>query len=156
MFLIRVDYPSEEEELLVMKMGTGMKLEQPREVLNAENVLFLQETVKALPVADHVYRYAEKLVRSTRPKQPDAPDFCRKFLSFGAGPRASLSLIMAAKAHALVNGQVFVACEDVMAVAPSILRHRLAPNFAAQGEGVTSDDLILKLLDTIPRHAARA
>jgi MoxR-like ATPase len=156
MFLVQVDYPTEEEELLVMKMGTGMKGEEPQPVLSAEHILYMQQTVKAVPVADHVYRYAEKLVRSTRPKTPEALDFCKKFLSFGAGPRASLSLIMAAKAHAMVSGQVYVSCANVAAVAPSILRHRIAPNFAAQSEGVTADDLIQQLLAAIPQHEPMA
>jgi len=152
MFLVQVDYPTEEEELLVMKMGTGMKTEEPQPVLNAEHILYIQQTVKAMPVADHVYRYAEKLVRSTRPKTDGVIDFCQRYLSFGAGPRASLSLIMAAKAHAMVNGQVYVGCENVAAVTPSILRHRIAPNFAAQSENVTADDIIRQLLAAIPQH----
>ena len=156
MFLVQVDYPTEEEELLVMKMGTGMKGEEPQPVLSADHILYMQQTVKAVPVADHVYRYAEKLVRSTRPKTDGALDICRKYLSFGAGPRASLSLIMAAKAHAMVNGQVYVGCENVAAVTPSILRHRIAPNFAAQSEGVTADDLIQQLLAAIPQHEPMA
>ncbi len=156
MFLVQVDYPTEEEELLVMKMGTGMKTEEPQPVLNAEHILYIQQTVKAMPVADHVYRYAEKLVRSTRPKTDGALDICGRYLSFGAGPRASLSLIMAAKAHAMVNGQVYVGCENVAAVAPSILRHRIAPNFAAQSENVTADDIIRQLLSAIPQHDPQA
>jgi len=156
MFLVQVDYPSEEEELLVMKMGTGMKTEEPQPVLNAEHILYIQQTVKAMPVADHVYRYAEKLVRSTRPKTDGALDFCQRYLSFGAGPRASLSLIMAAEAHAMVNGQVYVGCENVAAVTPSILRHRIAPNFAAQSENVTADDIIRQLLSAIPQHDPQA
>lgn len=156
MFLVQVDYPTEEEELLVMKMGTGMKTEEPQPVLNAEHILYIQQTVKAMPVADHVYRYAEKLVRSTRPKTDGALDFCQRYLSFGAGPRASLSLIMAAKAHAMVNGQVYVGCENVAAVTPSILRHRIAPNFAAQSENVTADDIIRQLLSAIPQHDPQA
>jgi len=156
MFLVQVDYPTEEEELLVMKMGTGMKGEEPQPVLSAEHILYMQQTVKAVPVADHVYRYAERLVRATRPKTEGALDICRKYLSFGAGPRASLSLIMAAKAHAMVSGQVYVACENVAAVAPSILRHRIAPNFAAQSEGISADDLIVQLLQTISPHQPTA
>ncbi|HEY5793334.1 MAG TPA: MoxR family ATPase [Chthoniobacterales bacterium] len=152
MFLVQVDYPSEEDELLVMKMGTGMKGEEPQPVLNAEHVLYIQETVKSIPVADHVYRYAQKIVRCTRPKTPEALDFCRQYLSFGAGPRASLSLIMAAKAHAMVNGQIYAGCANVAAVTPSILRHRLAPNFAAQSEGITTDDIVARILQTIPQH----
>lgn len=150
MFLIHVDYPSEEEELLVMKMGTGMPGEPPQAVLNVEHIEYMQAAVHTIPVADHVYRYAEKIVRSTRPKEPDAIDFCREYLSFGAGPRASLSLIKAAKAHALLRGQVYAGCENVSAVAKSIMRHRIAPNFTAQSEGITADDLIERLLEAIP------
>jgi MoxR-like ATPase len=156
MFLIQVDYPTEEEELLVMKMGTGQKGEEPGQVLNAEQVHYIQQTVKLIPVADHVYRYAERIVRCTRPKKEDALDICKQYLSFGAGPRASLSLIMAAKAHALIHGNLYVGCENVAAVAPSILRHRIAPNFTAQSEGITADDLVRRILEAIPAHEPRA
>lgn len=152
MFLIRVDYPSAEEELKVMKMGTGMKLEKPQPVLNVEQVLYIQEIVKTIPVPDHVYQFAEKIVRSTRPQKEEALDFCKKWLTFGAGPRASLALIMAAKAHALVHGQIYVSCENVAAVAPAILRHRIAVNFSAQSEGVTSDDIVAKVLQQTPQN----
>jgi MoxR-like ATPase len=151
MFLINVDYPSEEEELLIMKMGTGMKPEIPQPVLTAEHVLYIQETVKSIPVPDHVYRYAERIVRSSRPKTPAAFDFCKKWLSFGAGPRASLGLIMAAKAHALIQGQVYVSCENVAAIALSVLRHRIAINFTAQSEGITPDDVVRKILEEVPQ-----
>lgn len=150
MFLINVDYPSAEEELLVMKMGTsGVKTEQPQPVLGIDHILYIQEVVKAVPVADHVYLYAENLVRSSRPKSTEAAPFVKKWLSFGAGPRASLSLIMAAKAHALMHGQVYVSTENIAAVAKSILRHRMACNFTAQSEGVTTDDVVAKLLETV-------
>ena len=152
MFLIHVGYPTEEEELLVMKMGTGQKSEEVLPVLDAEQILYLQETVKLIPVADHVYRYAERIVRATRPKEAGALEVCRQYLSFGAGPRASLSLIMAAKAHALVHGAVYVSCADVAAIAPSILRHRLSPNFTAQSEGITSDEVVRRVLAAIPQH----
>lgn len=111
----------------------------------------LQRIVKNLPVADHVYHYAQALVRATRPKEEGADEFCRKNLSFGAGPRASLALIMAAKAHAVLRGRSWVACEDVAAVAGSIMRHRLACNFLAQSEGITPDDVVTHLLQTIPQ-----
>jgi MoxR-like ATPase len=152
MFLVQVDYPSEEEEFQVMKMGTGGPVEEPQPVLGIEHILYMQQTVRAMPVTDHVYRYAEKIVRSTRPRTPDALDVCKNFLSFGAGPRASLSLIMAAKAHAMVGGEVCVSCADVAAVAPAIMRHRIAPNFAAQSEGVTADDIVARVLEAIPQH----
>ena len=152
MFLINVGYPSEEEELLVMKMGTGMRGEEAQPVLDGEQVLYLQETVKLIPVADHVYRYAERIVRSTRPREAGALEVCAQYLSFGAGPRASLSLIMAAKAHALVRGELYVGCANVAAVAPSILRHRLAPNFTAQSEGINADEIVRRVLAAIPPH----
>ena len=150
LFLINVDYPSLDEELAIMKRGTSGQIEQPEPVLNAEHILYIQETVKVLPVADHVYNYAGSIVRSTRPKQPDALDFCRQYLTFGAGPRASLSLIMAAKAHALIRGQVYVGCEDVAAVAKAVMRHRIAVNFTAQSEGITADTIVARVLETIP------
>jgi len=152
MFLIFVDYPSADEELLIMKMGTGMQGEEPQPVLNLDHILAIQETVKTIPVADHVYQYAQKIVRCTRPKQPEALPFCKQYLSFGAGPRASLGLIMAAKAHALLNGQVYVACDNVAAVAHSVLRHRIATNFTAQSENITPDDVVTRILEAIPQN----
>jgi len=151
MFMINVDYPSAEEERRIMKMGTSPAGGQPQPVLTGEDVLRLQDIVRRVPVAEHVYAYAEKLVRVTRPKQPEALDFCRKWLNWGAGPRASLALIMAAKARAILNGNFHVSCEDVASVALPIFRHRLVPNFAAQSEGVAADDITRKVLGAIPR-----
>jgi MoxR-like ATPase len=152
MFLIKVGYPTDAEELLVMKMGTGARGELPQPVLTGEHILFIQETVKSLPVSEHVFKYAKNIVRCTRPKEPGALEICEKYLSFGAGPRASLNLIMAAKAHAMVNGQVYVSCDNVAAVAHSIMRHRISPNFTAQSEGITSDMIISSVLEAIPQH----
>jgi MoxR-like ATPase len=151
MFMINVDYPSVEEERQIMKMATTTGHEQPQAILTAEDILALQSTVRRMPVAEHVYAYAEKLVRVTRPKTSEAVDFCRKWLSWGAGPRASLNLIMAAKARAILNGQFHVSVDDVQAVALPIFRHRIIPNFAAQSEGVTADDITRKILATIPK-----
>ena len=150
MFMIHVDYPSEEEELVIMKKGTTPGGEQPTAVLGAEQVLYLQTIVKRMPVSDHVFSYAQKIVSATRANSPQALDFCKSWLTWGAGPRASLNLIMAAKARALLRGRVYVSCEDVAAVAPPILRHRLIPNFAAQSEGIKPDDITRKILATIP------
>ncbi len=151
MFMIQVDYPTAEEELQIMKMATGVAGEKPGPVLTEQEILNLQQVVRRMPVAEHVYRYAEKLVRVTRPKTDEALDFCRKWLTWGAGPRAGLNLIMAAKAHAMLNGQYYVSCDDVMAVALPIFRHRLMPNFAAQSEGVTPDDITRRILETVPK-----
>jgi len=152
MFLINVGYPSTEDELQIMRMGTGQPGEQPQPVLSIEQILYIQETVKLIPVSEHVYRYAQMIVACTRPKEAEALDFCKKYLSFGAGPRASLSLIIAAKAHALIHGQVFVSCANIVAVAMAVMRHRIAVNFTAQSEGITSDDVVRMILEKIPQN----
>jgi len=151
MFMINVDYPSETEERQIMKMATGVQLGKPEAVLAAEEILNLQQIVRRMPVAEHVYSYAEKLVRVTRPQSPEALDFCKKWLTWGAGPRAGLNLIMAAKAKAMLKGQFYVSCEDVAAVALPIFRHRLILNFAAQSESVGADDVTRKILDAVPK-----
>jgi len=151
MFMIVVDYPSSTEELQIMKMATGVPGAKPQAVLSAADIIELQQVVRRMPVADHVYAYAEKLVRVTRPKDPSALDFCKKWLTWGAGPRAGLSLILGAKALAMLNGQTYVSCEDVTAVALPIFRHRIIPNFAAQSESVTSDDITRKILEAVPK-----
>ena len=151
MFMIVVDYPSSAEELQIMKMATGVPGAKPQSVLAASDIIELQQVVRRMPVADHVYAYAEKLVRVTRPKDPSALDFCKKWLTWGAGPRAGLSLILGAKALAMLNGQTYVSCEDVAAVALPIFRHRIIPNFAAQSESVTSDDITRRILEAVPK-----
>jgi len=151
MFMISVDYPSGDEELQIMKMATGVGGGKPEPILTEEAILELQQTVRGLPVADHVYEYAQKLVRVTRPKSEEALDFCKKWLTWGAGPRAGLSLILAAKARAMLHGQNYVSCDDVAAVAPPVFRHRIIPNFSAQSEAVTPDDIVRMILDAVPK-----
>lgn len=151
MFMIHVDYPSKSEEMAVMKMATGLPVGKPEPVLTAEEILSLQQVVRRMPVAEHVYAYAERLVRVTRPQTPEALDFCKKWLTWGAGPRAGLNLILAAKARAILHGQVYVSCDDVAAVALPIFRHRLILNFAAQSETVTADDITRRILDAVPK-----
>jgi MoxR-like ATPase len=151
MFMILVDYPSAAEERAIMKMATGFGGDKPTPILTADDILNLQNTVRRMPVSEHVYSYAEKLVRVTRPKTPEALDFCKKWLTWGAGPRASLNLILGAKARAILNGQFHVSCDDVAAVALPVFRHRIIPNFAAQSEGVMADDITRKILATIPK-----
>ena len=151
MFMISVDYPSAAEELQIMKMATGIAGEKPTAVLTEAEILNLQQVVRRMPVAEHVYLYAEKLVRVTRPKSGEALDFCKKWLTWGAGPRAGLNLILAAKARAMLRGEHYVSCEDVAQVAPPVFRHRIIPNFAAQSEGVTSDDITRKILEAVPK-----
>ena len=154
LFLIHVGYPSEEEELEVMRRGSVPQPAVPEAVLDTDAIAMIQETIKAIPVAEQVYRYAGRIVRCTRPGEEGALDFCTEYLNFGAGPRASLGLIMAAKAHAVLRGRVYVGCEDVEAVAPSVMRHRIGPNFSAQSENITPDDIIARVLSEIPKHDA--
>ncbi|MDR2863578.1 MAG: MoxR family ATPase [Puniceicoccales bacterium] len=152
MFLINVDYPEVEEELRIMQQGTSGDVQQIHPVISTEDILFIQETAKLIPVSEHVYRYAQKLVGCTRTRKPEATEFCKKYLVFGAGPRASLNLIIAAKAHALIHGHPYVSCANVAAVAKVILRHRIAVNFTAQSEGITSDDVVDLILKHIPKN----
>ncbi len=150
LFNIFVDYPTWDEEIEIMKRVTGATSAELKPVLNKQDIIKLQQVVRRTPVADHVFQYAARLVRATRPAESDVPDFVRNWISFGAGPRASLNLILAGKARAILRGRFHVATEDIQAVALPVLRHRIVPNFAAQSEGLTSDDIIKKLLQTIP------
>jgi len=152
LFMIYVDYPSAAEERAIMKMATGLGGGKPEPVLRTEDILSLQNTVRRMPVSDHVLGYAQRLVAVTRPKTPEALDFCKRWLTWGAGPRASLNLVLAAKAAAILRGQYHVSVEDVAAVAPPIFRHRIIPNFAAQSEGVTADDITRKILEAVPKN----
>ena len=151
MFMIKVDYPSEEEEFQIMKTYTGNEAGKPDPVLTAEEILEMQRAVRNMPVADHIIRYAEKLVRVTRPNSEEALEFCTKWLTWGAGPRAGLNLVLAAKAHALLKGESHVSCDDIAAGAPPIFRHRIIPNFSAQSEGLTPDDITAKILESVPK-----
>jgi len=151
MFMIKVDYPGEEEEFQILKAYTGNEGARPNPVLGAREILEMQRVVRDMPVADHILRYAEKLVRVTRPGSDEALEFCSKWLTWGAGPRAGLNLVLAAKANALLNGQSHVSCDDVATVAPPIFRHRIIPNFSAQSEGLTADDITSKILESVPK-----
>jgi MoxR-like ATPase len=151
MFMINVDYPSPEEEIAIMKMATGEAPEQPKAVLNAQEILDLQAIVRKMPVSDHVFEYARQLVRVTRVTTDEALPLCKKWLSWGAGPRAGLNLIMAAKAMAMIEGNVHVGTENVAAMAGPVLRHRIIPNFSATSEGLTADDIIDRIVEQVPQ-----
>ncbi len=151
MFMIKVDYPQPDEELDIMKMATGEGQGQPEPVLNGEQIVGLQQIVRKMPVSDHVFEYARQLVRVTRVTTDEALPMCKKWLSWGAGPRAGLNLIMAAKAHAMLEGQVHVGTENVAAMAAPVLRHRIIPNFSATSEGLTSDDIIERIVEEVPQ-----
>ena len=150
MFHVRVDYPSFDEEIEVVRRTTTLREPQVKHVLTAEDIIALQDLVYRIPVPDHVYRYAVKLVRRTRKTDPDAPDYIRNWLAWGAGPRASQYLILGAKARSILQGRGYASVEDVKAVAPPVLRHRILLNFNAEAEGVTSDHVTQKLLEELP------
>jgi MoxR-like ATPase len=150
MFKIHVDYPSKDEEVSIMKSITGSVPSEMTHVLNSQEIIDLQDLVRRVPVADHIYNYAATLIRATRPDDDDAPDFIRDWISWGAGPRACLNVITGSKARAVFNGRFSVAIEDVQALAMPVMRHRMGLNFAAQSEGITPDEVVKKLIEAIP------
>jgi len=146
MFNIVVDYPSAEEELQIIKQVTGNHKVRIETALNADDVLKLQQVVRRVPVADHVVEFAATLARASRPKQKEAPDFVRELVAWGAGPRAGISLITAAKARAILHGRHHATTDDVQKVAYPVLRHRILTTFSAEAAGVTTDDIIKMLI----------
>jgi MoxR-like ATPase len=152
MFNINVGYPSEEEEFQIVRLTTMARTVELRHVLTGDEVLQLQEIVRKVPVADHVIRYALQFSRLTRRTEGNCPDFVNEFVGWGAGPRASQYLILAAKARALLKGRYHVSTEDIRQVALPVLRHRIVTNFNAEAEGIKSDTIVKKLLDYIPRQ----
>ncbi len=149
MFKIKVGYPSRDEEIAIMRSVTGSTEPDLQPVLSQEAILHLQDLVRRVPVADHIFQYVASLVRATRP-EAGAPGFVNDWVSFGAGPRACMNMIIGAKARAILRGRYHVAIEDVQALALPVMRHRMGLNFAAQSEGVTTDHVVRKLLDSIP------
>ena len=150
LFNVTVKYPNRAEELDIMRSVTSDEEPELSEVVNGESIVEFQHVVRRIPVADHVFEYAAALVRATRPDEDDSPAFVKKYMAWGAGPRASLNLILAGKARAALRGRCHVSAEDVRALCLPVLRHRIIPNFAARSEGMTSDTLINKLLEEIP------
>ncbi|MDJ0976387.1 MAG: MoxR family ATPase [Planctomycetota bacterium] len=150
MFLVKVDYPSLEEELSIVDMTTKPMSIEHSEVLTGEEILSIQDVVRRVPISEHMVRYVLNLVRATRPNKDEAPEYVRTKVAWGAGPRASQFLILGAKARALLHGRMYVAAEDIQRVAYPVLRHRVIMNYAAEAEGFTSDTLVDELLANIP------
>ncbi len=142
MFNIEVGYPSFEEEVNIVKNTTIGVDAEVNEVLSVEEILKYQQLVRKIPVSDHLYEYVIKLVQGTRPDTPNAKEVTREYLSWGAGPRASQNLILAAKAHAALQGKFSPEIEDVLAVAKPILRHRIVKNYRAEAEGISMEKII--------------
>ncbi len=146
MFNIKIDYPSFEEEKLIVKMSNMKDEYKIQPVLKASQIIELQNAIKHIPVSEHVLEYAVKLVRSTRPNSPDSPDFIKKWISWGAGPRASQYMVLAAQAKSALENRLTPSVEDIKYVAKIILRHRVLVSFAAEAEGFNSDSIIDKLI----------
>ncbi|NQU19634.1 MAG: MoxR family ATPase, partial [Candidatus Nealsonbacteria bacterium] len=167
MFNTYVDYPSEQEEFDIVRRTTADVEAKVTPTLTGEQILALQKIVRRVPVADHVIRYALKLARLTRPDAVppaardtgDVPGFIREYVSWGAGPRASQYLTLGAKARAVLHGRFHAECDDVRAVAAPVLRHRIMTNFNAEAEGVKTDEIVRRLIETIAddqRQAAKS
>jgi len=147
--LIKVDYPDLEEEQQILLTTTGRDGEPLDGILDAKSVLRYQDLVRQVPVSEHVAQYAARLCRATRPQSDEAPEFISEFVRYGCGPRAGQSLILAAKAHVVLNGRFNVSCDDIRKYALPVLRHRMILNFAAASEGLDTDAVIKRLLDTV-------
>jgi MoxR-like ATPase len=149
MFMVRVGYPTAQDELEIVRRTTGGTPEPVQRVLDPARILALQALVRRVPVADHVLEYAVRFARATRPDDAEAPPYVKEYVGWGAGPRASQFLILAGKARALLDGRLTVSREDVWALAPSVLQHRILMNFHAEAERVTSADIVARLRETL-------
>ena len=150
MFSVYIDYPTEQDEETIAKVTTGQRQVELQKVLTGAEILKLQEVVRGMPVSDHVVKFATRLVRATRPADARAPEFIKKWIHCGAGPRASQFLVIAAKANAVIDGRLLVTADDVRHAARSVLRHRMFTNFTADSEGMDTDKIVQKLLEVIP------
>jgi MoxR-like ATPase len=149
MFQIDVGYPSEEEEVRIVNQMTSAYRPVLRKVLSPERILQLQDLVFRVPAAPHVVEHAVAICRATRPAEPTAPELIRRYVSFGAGPRASQYLVLAAKARAILSGRYAASLEDVRALAMPVLVHRVLPNFHAEADGVSARSLVERLMEAV-------
>ncbi|HVA45662.1 MAG TPA: MoxR family ATPase [Pirellulales bacterium] len=147
MFFIEVDYPDEVEEIDIARRTTGEALPDLRHVLSGDEIIACQSLVRRVPVPDHIYAYAARLVRRTRPKDGTAPGWLKPFVAWGAGPRAVQYLVLGAKARAALSGSYMARLEDVRDVALPVLTHRVITTFAAQSEGIDSSQIVRRLLE---------
>ncbi len=149
MFNINIDYPSFEEEKEIVKKTTVEQTSELNPVLSAEDIIAVQKAILTIPVSEHVLDFAVKLTRSTRPGDENAPEFIKKWVNWGAGPRASQFLVLAAKTRAALHGRLSPSREDIEKIAEIVLQHRVLISFAAEAEGLTSKDVINKLISKI-------
>ena len=156
MFKTLVDYPTEEEEFRIVKMTTASEEVSLKRTLTAHEVIELQNIVRRVPCADHVVRYAMRLVRATRVDKEDVDTFVKDYVAWGAGPRASQNLVLAGKARALLHGRFHASTDDIRAVAYPVLRHRVLLSFNAEAEGITSDAIVRRLIESLASGAEGA
>jgi MoxR-like ATPase len=156
MLNVLVPYPSAADELEILRQTTGDEIPVPRVMLSGEQIVALQHLVRRVPVADHVFEYARDLVRASRPLEPQATEIVRKCVSWGAGPRAGQSLILAAKTRAILHGRFHAGIDDIRQVARPVLRHRIVTTFHAEAEGIGPDKIIASLLEEVPAATERA
>jgi MoxR-like ATPase len=153
MFMVKIDYPKHDEEIEILRRTTGMYAPVLKKLFDAREMIQLQDVVRQVPVADHVFDFAVNLVESTRRGHGDVAD-ATQWLQWGAGPRASQMLVLGGKARALLHGRFHVNTEDITALARPVLRHRIICSFAAQANGLTTDDIIERLLTHFAGKAA--
>ena len=149
MFYLNIDYPSYEEEKMIVKNDAFASLNSVISVIGAEEIIEIQNAVKEVPVSEHVLEFAVKLARTTRSQYDNAPDYIKKWVSWGAGPRASQYLIYAARSRAVLQGRLTPAIDDVVSVAQSVLQHRIIISFAAEAEGMTPKKIINKIISDL-------
>ena len=145
MFLIEVDYPTEDEEMRIARETTGTRSEELRHILSGEEIIFYQYLVRRVPVPEHIYEYAVKLVRATRPTLETSPEWVKQYVAWGAGPRAVQFLILGAKTRAALQGSYIVRREDIDAIVEPVLMHRVVTNFAAESQGITPRKAVARL-----------
>jgi MoxR-like ATPase len=150
---VEIGYPDFEDEVQIVMQTTSTGKPSPRKIMDGPAILHYQELVRKVPVSPFVVSYAVSLAQRSRPKNADASQYVKDYVEWGAGPRASQYLILGAKARTILQGRYAVSIEDIQALAPSVLRHRIVPNFKAQGEGLSSGDIIKRLLTDIKPSA---
>jgi len=149
MMNVIINYPDADEEMEVVRRTTSALDSDVKPVLNKEDILFLQDLVRKVPVSEEVIRYAVSIVRLSRPDNKNSPDYVKKYVQWGAGPRACQYLVIGGKARAILSGRYAVSFDDIQALAPLVLRHRLILNFQAEAEGVNTEGIIEKLINSM-------
>ena len=149
LFLVKVDYPNLQHEQQILLSTTGEEPDDLTPVIDIPSVINYQKLVRNVPVSEHVASFAARLARSTRPQNDDSPDFIKKWVRYGCGPRAGQAMILAAKSHTVLNGKYNISCDDIRKYALPVMRHRIFLNFAAVGEGIDADHIVNRILDEI-------